>query len=134
MAQVELWGRPSHCSQQPMHISQQCPAEHCKSPYVFRKKRRKSGSLELPQLTFLESGNFLEFTTSFDVYQYITTQCSCQNHVSVRVIYRLPKTYSKQLLTACKGRKIVISIDGKIPGSKAPGLLWTSYSPTQGCL
>lgn len=132
MAQVLLWGSPSHCSQQP--TSQLHPAEHYKSPSVFEEKKQKPKKLKVPGAAPSSSLSCLEFTTSFDVHQYITTRCLCQEHVLVGVIHQPSKAHSKQLPTTCRGLKgPVIGIDCKIPGSKAPDL-WMSYSSTQGCL
>lgn len=50
--------------------------------------------------------SWLEFTASFDVYAYITSRCSCQDHVLVEVIYHPPKACSKQLRTTCRSRKV----------------------------
>lgn len=64
--------------------------------------------------------SWLEFTASFDVYQYITSRCSCQDHVLVKVIYNPPKAYSKQLHTTCRSRKIRDQHRWQEPSQRGP--------------
>lgn len=83
--------------------------------------------------------SWLEFATSFDVYQYITTQCSCQDHVLVEVIYHPPKAYSKQLPTTCRGQKIRDQHRWQDPRQQGPRspldiLLTNTGQPLRSCV
>lgn len=100
----------------PGHSSQLGPAEPYKSPSVFGGKKKQ----KLAPWSCSSSLSWLEFTASFDVYQYITSRCSCQDHVLVKVIYHPPKAYSKQLHTTCRSRKIRDQHRWQEPSQRGP--------------
>lgn len=101
VATVLLRGNPFRSSQLP---GAQFSAVSCRALQItfclWGEKNQK-----LAPWTCSRSLSWLEFTASFDVYLYITSRCSCQDHVLVEVIYHLPKAYFKQLRTTCRSRK-----------------------------